>query len=70
MIFVIEINLFFVRWKLKGKVVPDHAIKAYGSGGIAPLILNLSIRRRSPGTHWMGGWLGSRAGLDALYLDE
>jgi hypothetical protein len=51
MIFVIEINLFFVRWKLKGKVVPDHAIKAYGSGGIAPLILNLSIRRRSPGTH-------------------
>jgi hypothetical protein len=31
--------------KSKGKVVPVHAMKAYGVGGIAPLILNL-------GTWW------------------
>jgi hypothetical protein len=22
-------------------------------------------RRKEPGTHWIGGWLGPRAGLDA-----
>jgi hypothetical protein len=23
-------------------------------------------RERAPGTHWIGGWVGSRAGLDAV----
>jgi hypothetical protein len=23
-------------------------------------------RERSPGTHWIGGWVGPRAGLDAV----
>jgi hypothetical protein len=23
-------------------------------------------RERTPGTHWIGGWLGTRAGLDAM----
>jgi len=31
----------------KGKAVPIHAMKAYrGSGGIAPLMLNISTRLR------------------------
>jgi hypothetical protein len=52
-----------------------------GSGGIAPLILDLGTRwkwvvsftpgrfaprERAPGTHWIGGWVGPRAGLDAV----
>jgi hypothetical protein len=54
-------------------------MKAYwGSGGIAPCFLDLggeclvsrpghfTPRERAPGTHWIGDWLGRRAGLDAV----
>jgi hypothetical protein len=59
-----------------------HVMKAYWrSGGIAPRILNLvtrwrwvvsftpryfAPRERSPGTDWLGGWVGPRAGLDTV----
>jgi hypothetical protein len=57
-----------------------HAMKAYwGSVGIAPRILDLGTRWRSasrpgrftpkertPGTHWIGGWVGPRAFLDTV----
>jgi hypothetical protein len=37
-------------------VTKYHAMKTYWrSGGIAPRILN-------PGTYWVGGWVGPRAG--------
>jgi len=26
----------------------------------------LYARGRAPGTHWIGGWVGPRAGLDAI----
>jgi len=52
----------------------------WGSGGIALRILNFSTRCRSvvsfmpwllhptkrTDTHWIGGWVGSRAGLDVV----
>jgi hypothetical protein len=47
----------------------------WGSRGIAPYILNLGIRWRWSasrpgrfifGTHWVGGWVGPIAGLDAV----
>jgi hypothetical protein len=53
----------------------------YESGGIAPRILDLSTRwmwvvsftprllsprERTPGTNWIGGWVGPRAGLDKV----
>jgi hypothetical protein len=57
-------------------------MKAYWeSGGIAPLIFSPSLdggewsasrpgrftsRERAPGTHWIGGWVGPRAVLDAV----
>jgi hypothetical protein len=46
-------------------------MKAYwGSGGIAPRILDLDTRWRdrdiTPGTYWIGGWVEARAGLDAV----
>jgi hypothetical protein len=57
-------------------------MKAYwGSGGIAPRIFTSSLdgvessalhpnhftpRGRAPSTHWIGGWVGPRAGLDAV----
>jgi hypothetical protein len=25
-----------------------------------------TAKERTPGTHWIGGWVGSRAGLDAV----
>jgi hypothetical protein len=52
-----------------------------GSGGIAPRILDLGTiwrwvvsftprplypKERAPGTHWIGGWVGPRAVLDAV----
>jgi len=59
-----------------------HTMKAYlGSGGIAPCILitagdrgdwspsrpcRLTPRERALGTHWIGGWVGPGASLDAL----
>jgi hypothetical protein len=59
-----------------------HAIKTcLGSGGIAPCILNLGARwmwvviftltRLTAGentlsTNWIGGWVGTRTGLDAV----
>jgi hypothetical protein len=56
-------------------------MKAYwGNGAIAPRILDLIIRwewsasrpgcftprERAPGTHWIGDWVGTRAGLYAV----
>jgi len=54
-------------------------MEAYcGSGDIAPRILDLgtrwrcgqlhalAVRERAPGTHWIGDWMGPKAGLDAV----
>jgi hypothetical protein len=50
-----------------------HARKAYwGSASIAPLILwllhemEVSGQLHAPGIHWIGGWMGPRAVLDAV----
>jgi hypothetical protein len=36
------------------------------SGGIASRLGRFTLRDRAPGTHWVGGWVGSRAFLDAV----
>jgi hypothetical protein len=56
-------------------------MKAYGSGGIAPPFLTSALdggewlasrpgrftaAERAPVTHWIGGRVGPRAGLDAV----
>jgi hypothetical protein len=57
-------------------------MKAYwGSGGVVPLSLTSALqggewsasrpgrftpRERDPGTHWIGGWVGPTAVLDAV----
>jgi hypothetical protein len=56
-------------------------MKTWGSGGIAASFLTSALDRhewsdsrpgrftpgeRSPGTHWIGGWVGPIAGLDAV----
>jgi hypothetical protein len=60
-----------------------HAMKAYRSRGIAPLILNLRTRwrwvvnfmprplypRENAGTQWLRSWVGPIAGLD-LFEEE
>jgi hypothetical protein len=59
-----------------------HAMKEYwGSGGIVHEFLTSVVeggewsasrpdrftpRKRAPGIHWIGGWVGTRAGLDAV----
>jgi 8-oxo-dGTP pyrophosphatase MutT (NUDIX family) len=61
-----------------------HAMKAYRSTGIAPLILNLRTRWRwvvnftpgplypkeNAGTHWLRSWVGPIAGLDLFEEEE
>jgi hypothetical protein len=69
-----------VRLSLCFSLTEHHAIKAYwGSGGVPPRILHLGTRwrcvvsftarplypqERTPGTHWIGGWVGPRVDLD------
>jgi len=68
-------------WRRIHHLIKHLTIKMYwGSGGIASGILNLDTRGkwvvsftpqplypqgRVPGTHCAGGWVGTRAGLDA-----
>jgi hypothetical protein len=67
--------------KKKGEVIPLHAMEAHGRrGSIAPThtsrhqmrwVVSVTPRprftpgERIPGTHWIGSWVGPRAGLDA-----
>jgi hypothetical protein len=66
-------------YKGNSKVLPLYTMKTYRGGrGIYPLILNFGNRwswvanimpwpikpRRSPSTHWTGGWVGHGACLD------
>jgi hypothetical protein len=67
-----------VKQSKKSKAVPLHAMEALGGrGGIAPTPTSaldggewsaspasLYPRRKDPGTHSTGGWVGPRAGLD------
>jgi hypothetical protein len=71
-----------VKVKLSLCLTKHRAMKTYwGSGGTAPCILDLCTRwswvvsfthrplypqGKSPGTHWIGGWMGPRAGLDTV----
>jgi hypothetical protein len=56
-------------------------MKTYGGGGIVPPFLTWELDgsewsasrpgrftpgKGAPGTNWIGGWVGSRAGLDAV----
>jgi hypothetical protein len=66
----------------KSFLAEHHAMKAYWeSGGIDLRILasardggewsvsrssRFTPRKSAPGTHWIGGWVGPRAGLDAV----
>jgi hypothetical protein len=44
-----------------------HAMKAYWeSGGIASRPSHFTSQGKSPGTHWIGGWVGPRTVLDAV----
>jgi len=38
----------------------------WGSGGIAPRPGRFILRERDPATHWIGGWVSLRAGLDMV----
>jgi hypothetical protein len=71
-----------VKVKLFPCLTKHHAIKTYwGSGSLAPRILDLGTsggewsdsrpsrltpRESAPRTHWIGGWVGARAVLDAV----
>jgi hypothetical protein len=71
-----------VKFKLSLSLTKHHAIKTYWvNGGTVLRILNfftswrwvvsyasrpLYPMGRAPGTHWIGRWMGSRAGLNAV----
>lgn len=67
------------------KVVPVQSMKAYGWLEVAAFIFNLVARRTSIGqlhtlvplhpgketpTHWTGGWVGPRSGLDSARRED
>jgi hypothetical protein len=71
-----------VKIKLSLCLTKHHAMQAYlGSGVTAPRIFDLGTRggewsasrpgrfnprEKAPVTHWIGGWVGLRTGLDAV----
>jgi hypothetical protein len=81
-IIIIIIIIIKVNVKLSLCLTKHHDMKRHwGSGDIAPLILDLGTRggewsasrhRRftpsegAPGNHWIGGWVGPRDVLDAV----
>jgi hypothetical protein len=63
--------------KLKLSLIKHYAMKTYGGVDVyIHVILTSALLggectasdpgRFTPGTHWMGGWLGPRAGLDEM----
>jgi len=74
--------LIMTSWRLIHWLIKQHAMKMnWGSGCVSPHILDLDTRWRwvvnfmlsllypwgkYPKTHWIGGWVGSRASLYAV----
>jgi hypothetical protein len=66
----------------RAKLIKYHAMKTvWGNGGIVPPSLPSALnggewsashpsrftpRKGALGSHWIGGWVGPRAGLDAV----
>jgi hypothetical protein len=76
-----HLDLKSLKVKLSLCLIKHHAMKTYwGSRGIAPRILDLGTRwrwsasrpgcfiprKRAPGTHWIGGWVGPRDVQDTV----
>jgi len=75
-------ELSSMQWTSNSYLIMHHATKTYwGSGGIAPHILNLGngwrwvfsfterplyFRGKIPGTHWIGRWVDPRALVEAV----
>jgi hypothetical protein len=70
-----------VKVKMSLWLTKHQAMKALGSGGMAPHILDSTLnggewsasrpgrftpRKRAPGKHWIGGWVGPTAVLDMV----
>jgi hypothetical protein len=53
-------NSCFVCW------VPAFQSQLDGGEWLASRSGRFTPRERAPGTHWIGGWVGPRAGLDAV----
>jgi hypothetical protein len=51
---------------LRGRGAPTHSLLLYymGMNGKRHSPAALYPRERTPGTHWIGGWVGLCAGLD------
>jgi hypothetical protein len=66
-----------MKGRYKAKVVARHE-DIWGSRGIAPPFLTSALDgddqsasrpyRFTPGTHWMGGWLSPRVGLNTEFV--
>jgi hypothetical protein len=49
-----------------GIALPFFTLALDGGEWSPSLPSRFTLGERSPGTHWMGGWLDPRAGLDAM----
>jgi hypothetical protein len=56
-----------VKLKLSLCLTKHHAAKMYWeSEGVAPCSSHFTPGERTLGTHWIGGWMGPRAGLEMM----
>jgi hypothetical protein len=51
---------------------PTHSLTSALDGGewSASRFGRFTLRKRAPGTHWIGGWVGPRTVLDAVVLEK
>jgi hypothetical protein len=74
-----QLKCYLFHNSIKSKAVPQHTMEAQGGGGIAPTHLTSALDvgvvsvmpwprftpgEKTPGTHWIGGWVSPTADLD------
>jgi hypothetical protein len=57
-----------VYWEWRYSSIHSLTSALDGGGWLASRPGRFTLRERAPGTHWIGGWVGPRAVLDAVVM--
>jgi hypothetical protein len=63
---LVMFHLCIISWNII--VSNSGLVSCWFPSGTASCPSHFTPRERAPGTHWIGGWMGSRASLDAVIV--